>query len=435
MENIIQLITEAKQKRAKVVEDQRGILAKAREEKRSFNADEDAAYNKAETDFKTFDDEVRRLETLKEREERLAMDQHEQRGGGNSAPGDDEDGSNDEGESRANLLAETRYSRAFYKMCRSGFGGLTPDEKKWLRSGRAVDGEQRAQTTQTDSSGGYLVPTGFVKKVYGKMAYYGPMLDGNVVGGFTTSSGNPIEYPTDDDTSTVGELLTENSEGNAADLAFGVVVFNAYKYGSKPILVPYELLEDEDVGLENLITDRIAKRLGRIGNTHLTTGDNSGKPNGIVTSAGTGVTGSAAAAIAYNDMLALEHSVNISYRMGPKVCYMLNDNTVLKLKQLSLGSGDATPLWQPSTQAGTPDRINGYKYVINPYMANVGASAVSVLFGDMDAYQVRRVGGIRFKRLDERYAEKDQVAFLAFMRMDGEMMDATAIKKLTHPAS
>ena len=68
-------------------------------------------------------------------------------------------------------------------------------------------------------------------------------------------------------------------------------------------------------------------------------------------------------------------------------------------------------------------------------MAQIGASARSVVFGAFNRYIVRRVRELIIKRLVERYAESHQVGFIGFARFDGELLDANAIKALVHPAS
>jgi HK97 family phage major capsid protein len=45
-----------------------------------------------------------------------------------------------------------------------------------------------------------------------------------------------------------------------------------------------------------------------------------------------------------------------------------------------------------------------------------------MLGGRMSNYKIRRVGQIRLKRLVERFAESDQVGFIAYMSADGNML-------------
>ena len=54
-----------------------------------------------------------------------------------------------------------------------------------------------------------------------------------------------------------------------------------------------------------------------------------------------------------------------------------------------------------------------------------------MLFGDMKKYMVRLVSNHVVKRLDERFADYDQTAWLLFMRLDGRYAQTAAIKKMT----
>jgi HK97 family phage major capsid protein len=60
-------------------------------------------------------------------------------------------------------------------------------------------------------------------------------------------------------------------------------------------------------------------------------------------------------------------------------------------------------------------------------MATMTISAKSILFGDFSKYLIRDVRDFTLLRLDERYAEFLQVAFLAFMRSDGDLLNAGTV--------
>jgi HK97 family phage major capsid protein len=93
-------------------------------------------------------------------------------------------------------------------------------------------------------------------------------------------------------------------------------------------------------------------------------------------------------------------------------------------------------LWQAgSIQNGEPDRLEGFAYTINQSMANLAASSKSVLFGDFSKYIIRMAGGPVYLRLDERFADSLQVGFLAYQRVDGELLSSNAIKVITQAAS
>jgi HK97 family phage major capsid protein len=437
MSNIIQDIADAKQKRKKVHEDQRAITNTARKEQRALTADEETAYEKAESDFKIYDDEVRRLETLKEREERMALEQHEERGGGR-APGDDED-EIQESETRAQTKArqkeELRYEKAFRKYLRYGMEALEKEERATLRmrydAGKDGKGEIRAAQTVTTTGGGYAIPQGFAGRVEEIMKYFGPMVDGGVTGELRTTSGNNIPYPTLDGTGTKGRLLAINTAVTETALTFGKVDLDAYKFSSDLITVPYELLEDEDVNLEALLDNQLAERLGRIMNESFTTGTGSSQPNGVVTASALGKTTASATAFTRPEIIDLIHSIDKAYRMNPKSGLMMHDLIFAAIRKLALGSGDATPLYQISAIAGQSDKIEGLPVFINNDMSSAVTTGLKIMLcGDFSKFLVRKVNGVRMFRLTERYADNDQVGFFGFMRADSDLIAANSIKHM-----
>lgn len=435
MSNIIQALNEAKQKRAKVFNDQRALTENVRKESRAFNADEEAAYAKSEEDFNTYDAEVRRLEVELEREQRLALDQHAATGG--NATTDEEEAA--EGETRSQQKArekeELRYGKAFRKYLRFGMEYLDKEERQVLRqrfdAGKDGKGEIRAAQTVTTTGGGYAIPQGFAGRVEEIMKYYGPMVDGGVTGELRTTAGNNIPYPTLDGTGTSGRLLAINTAVTETALTFGKVDLDAFKFSSDLITVPYELLEDEDVNLEAILDHQLGERLGRIMNTYFTTGTGSSQPNGVVTASALGKTTASATAFTRPEIIDLIHSVDRAYRMGPKAGIMMHDLVLAAIRKLSLGSGDATPLYQASTRVGEPDTIEGHRIFINNDMESSIATAKKImLFGDFSKFLVRKVNGTRMFRLTERYADNDQVGFFGFMRADSDLIAANSIKHM-----
>jgi HK97 family phage major capsid protein len=232
--------------------------------------------------------------------------------------------------------------------------------------------------------------------------------------------------------------LAENTEVAAQDVTFGQVVLKAFKYSSKIVLVSMEILQDSFFDVGTILRDLLAERIGRITNTHFTTGTGSGQPQGVVTASGLGKTGASGqtTSIIQEDLIDLEHSVDPLYR--PNCRYMLADSSLKVIKKLK----DSTGRWlfQPNNEAGLAasnqrPTINGYPYEINQDVAAMTASAKSVLFGDFNRYVVRDVREFSLLRLEERYAEKGQVGFIAFTRSDGRAINAAALKHYINAAS
>lgn len=361
-------------------------------------------------------------------------------------------------------------NRTRKKMVSRGFQGLNTEEKRILalieREERAFEDalivkfdpdkmddetrsvfknmEKRAQTTQTTTTGGYFIPQGFIDQVIMYMKYISPFFEEfkptpsaaaqSLFDFRRTTSGNDVPWPSMDDTTNTGELLAENTTiGSATDLTISRIVLKAYKYSSKPILVPYELFEDSAIDIPALIGEAIGSRIGRVVNPHFTTGDNSSKPQGIITGATSGKVSAATTATTFPEILDLIHSVDPSYRKRPTCRFMLHDNILLYLKKLTVGAAttNARPLWAPGWDTASPPTIDGFQYTVNQDMASAMTTGSKIiLFGDMKSYAIRMVNDVRAYRLEERYRDLDQTGFVSFIRMDGRVKNTAALKYL-----
>lgn len=290
--------------------------------------------------------------------------------------------------------------------------------------------ESRALSAFSLGSGGVLVPDTLLRTLEINMLAFGGMRQ--VAETMTTAHGEDMTWPTADDTSNTGEQLGENTEvGDSTEPSFGGVVWGAYKFSSKPILVPYELIEDQEFGLPSVLGSMLGERLGRITNTKYTNGIGAGTPKGITVGASLGVTAASATTIAADEVFQLIHSVDPAYRMGAG--FMMNDAIVLALRLLKDGEGQY--LWQSGMREGTPDRLAGYPLTVNQDMAStIASTAKSMLFGQLSKYKIRRVNSIRMYRLEERYRDQDQDGFIAFVREDGNLLTAgtAPVKYLQH---
>jgi HK97 family phage major capsid protein len=72
-----------------------------------------------------------------------------------------------------------------------------------------------------------------------------------------------------------------------------------------------------------------------------------------------------------------------------------------------------------------PSTLLGYPVFTNNDMSTAQTNGTrAILFGALQKYLIRDVIGITLMRLDERYADFHQVAFLAFARADGNLLNA-----------
>jgi HK97 family phage major capsid protein len=332
--------------------------------------------------------------------------------------------------------AEAEYEDAFTQWTRWGQNGLNAEQRGLMQARvAAMPQEIRAQGTTT-TAGGYMIPQGFRDVLIETLKYYSGVRDN--VTTIQTSSGNLLPWPTMDDTSNVGAILSENTQATQQDLTVGQTQLGAYMYTSKIVLVSLQLLQDAIIDVNQLVPRKLGERLGRIQNQHFTTGTGSSQPTGIgyaPTTGATGTTGQTLTVI-YDDLITLIHSIDYAYRAraGDSAKWMMKDSTLAAVRRLKDTQGH--PLWNPTLQAGVPDNLLGYQVITNNDLPTMAASTKSILFGDFRAgYVIRDVLGIQAMRLEERYADYLQVGFLAFMRSDATVQDPSAFKAYVNSAS
>jgi len=303
------------------------------------------------------------------------------------------------------------------------------DQFHRLRNGY-LSNPRNALSSQGGAAGGFTYGESFVASLEKAMLAFGGMQQ--VAGVMRTSTAEPIRWPTSNDTGNSGRQIGESAAVAALDPTFAQKVWYAYKFTSDEILVPFELLRDNAVNLVGELPMMLGERLGRILNSKFTTGTGAGTPTGITVAAAAGVTAASATAIAFDELIDLEHSLDPSRRRMPGVGYMFHDAILKALRKLKDGEGRY--LWQAGANSGAPDTLNTFPYTINQDMASsIASAAITILFGQFSQYKIRMVNEVRLYRLVERHRENDQDAFLAFVEADGNLLDAgdNPVKKLT----
>lgn len=318
----------------------------------------------------------------------------------------------------------------FDKWARGGANALSAEEMTIIRN--TMSGNPSASPEQ----GGYTVPTTLAKNILEALKAFGGMR--LVADVFSTSSGEPMSYPTSDGTNEEGEIVGENQSADDEDAKFGTLGLPVYKFSSKVITVPWELLQDGAADIEGFINKRLTTRLGRVTNRMYTVGSGNGQPMGIVTAAKVGVTGAVSAlpAITYDNLVDLEHSVDPSYRANAN--WMFHDDMLQLIRKVKDDKGRPifAPGYEQGNPGGAPDRLLNRNITNNQQMAAPAPGATSIAFGDFSYYKIRDVMGVTlFRFADSAYTKKGQVGFLAWMRSGGNLIDVGgAVKTFKHGA-
>lgn len=324
---------------------------------------------------------------------------------------------------------EKRYQEAFDAYLRHGMSGLRDEQRNMLMSRQS---EIRAQSAGTNSAGGYTVPPGFLVRITETMKAFGGIM--NIAEVITTDTGQPLQWPTFDGTSQVGQILAENTAETALDMTFGTKTLGAYTYSSRFVQVSLQLLQDSAFDLDSWVPRQLGIRIGRAVSAHLATGTGTGQPEGLFTNATAGKTGTTGqtTSVIYDDLVDLIHSVDPAYRAGAR--FVMNDSSLKVIRKLK--DADNRPLWEPSLQIGVPDTLLGYPITVDQGVAVMAANAKSIGFGDVSqAYIVRQVTGGQVLRLAERFADALQVGFLGFLRLDAKPNDSAAFRVYANSAT
>lgn len=426
------MLKELLEKREKLVADARSALDEIKKNTDEARAAElEARHDTIMADFDKVEAQIAREQRMADAEKRLEERAAEERAKNRPNPGDGEARGQDDGD-------EMEYRQVFFRFLAGGGdpSNMSAEERAVLRAGHEQKAEFRAQTTTggAGAAGGYTVPVELANILIETMKAWGPMYDEDICTVMNTAAGNQINIPTVDDTAVTAEKHTEATpltDDGGKDVTFGQKRLDAYVFDTEFVRFSYELAQDSIFNMETLLGGLLGKRLGRIANHELTVGDGDGDPNGIVTASSLGKTAAAAAALTYDEIVDLVHSVDPAYRQSPKVRFMFNDLTLGALRKLKDGEGRY--IWtQGDVVNGVPGTILGYRYSINQAMANVAASQRSMLFGDLGAYFVRKVGSPVIGVLRERFWPDLGIAGL--IRFDGELGDTSAVKHLVHAA-
>ena len=274
----------------------------------------------------------------------------------------------------------------------------------------------------TDADGGYLVPLEFERQITSGLD------EANVIRSIakviTTHHDRKIPIAVGH---SVASWTAENAPFTESNPTFSQKQIDAFKL-TDLIRVSVELLQDAEFDLESYIVTEFARAFGVAEEQAFCVGTGTNQPTGIFTANGgtVGVTAAAANAITVDEIISLVYALKSPYRKNAK--FLMNDATVSLLRKLKDGNG--AYLWQPSVQAGQPDKLLGYDIYTSPYAPAVAAGAFAIAFGDFKNYWIGDRAGRTVQRLSELYATNGQVGFVATERVDGKVILPEGIQLL-----
>ncbi len=279
-----------------------------------------------------------------------------------------------------------------------------------------------------DANGGYLVPEEYDSRLIDVLNEENIMR--RVATRITTSGEHKINIAA---TKPAAAWIEEGGQLTFGDATFDQIIMDAHKL-HVAIKVTEELLYDAAFPLERYIITQFGKALANAEEEAFLNGTGVGQPLGLLATNGgaeVGVTAASATAITADEVINLVYSLKRPYRKNAK--FMMNDQTIALLRKLK--DGNQAFLWQPSMQAGEPDRLFGYEVLTSPNFPTVAAGKPAIAFGDFSYYNIGDRGTRSFAELKELFAGNGMVGFVAKERVDGKLVLPEAVKLLQMKAA
>ena len=380
-------IQELMEKRAKAWDEARNFLDSKRNESGLLSEEDGKAYDKMESEIVALGKEIDRLE----RQEKLNAEL---------------------GKPTSDPILNTPNAKT---------GRASDEYKNAMLTALRTNFKQVSNVLQegVDADGGYLVPVEYDRRLIDVLD------EENIVRKLatriTTSGEHRINVAA---TKPAAAWIEEGAALTWGDATFDQILMDAHKL-HVAVKVTEELLYDNAFGLENYLLTQFGKALANAEEDAFLNGDGTGKPTGIFNTTGGGqVAGTLSGAVKTDDVIDLVYALKRPYRKNAS--FIMNDKTLASLRKLKDNNG--AYLWQPSYQAGEPDKVLGYTVYTSAY-----APENAVAFGDFKYYNIGDRGSRSFKQLNELFAGNGMIGFVAKERVDGKLVlpEAVQIMKLS----
>jgi HK97 family phage major capsid protein len=278
-----------------------------------------------------------------------------------------------------------------------------------------------------DADGGYLVPEEWDRRLIDVLN------EENIMRGLatqiTTSGEHKINIAGAKPTAA---WIEEGGALQFTDAKFGQKILDAHKL-HVAVKVTEELLYDSMFDLASYITTQFGIAIANAEEDAFLNGDGNGKPTGIfdATNGGTVSKTLTGTKLGTDDVLDLVYALKRPYRK--KASFIMNDQTLAALRKLKDNNG--AYIWQPSYQAGEPDRLLGYAVHTSAYAPELAADKPVMAFGDFSYYNIGDRGTRSMQELRELFAGNGMIGYVAKERVDGLLVLPEAVQIMKAGAS
>lgn len=324
------------------------------------------------------------------------------------------------------------YKAAFATYMREGKDGLSPDEVKTLSVG-------------SDPDGGYWVTPDVTGRIVKKVYETSPVRQYASAQTITTDALEGIEDTGEAGAGYAGE---QAQSGDTTTPQIGKWSIPVHWIDTEP-KTTQQLIDDAAVDVEGWLSGKVADKFARFENAEFVAGASSrirGFALGYTQAAdtGSGVTWGQIGYLATGvdgDFAASDKGDKIYDLIGLlKNAYLSNAAfftrraVITKIRQFKVAGTGTAYLWEPSFQAGQPERIAGYPVARMEDFPALASKSFSMAFGDLAAaYQIVDRQGINVLR--DPYTSKPYIKFYTRKRVGGGVVNFEALKLMKFATS
>jgi HK97 family phage major capsid protein len=389
-------------KRAKVWNSAKEFLDAHRTEKGTLEPADDATYDQMEKDITDLTKEINRMQKMEELDKEL------------SKPVNSPLMTNPRVISDVPEEKTGRASAQYHK-----------DVMNYIRSKCKV--VTNVLQEQVDADGGFLVPEEWDSRLI--QALEDENIFRTLATTITTSGDHKINIA---GTKPAAAWIEEGQELTFGDAKFDQKILDAHKL-HVAVKITEELLYDNAFNLEGYLTTQFGKALGNAEEDAFLNGDGTGKPTGIfnATNGGKVAVTADSVKITGDNIMDLIYALGRAYRKNAS--FILNDHTLATVRKLKDNNG--AYLWQPSYQAGEPDKLLGYSIHTSAYAPVLEIGKPGIAFGDFSYYNIGDRGTRSFQELRELFAGNGMIGYVAKERVDGKLILPEAVQILNVKAA
>jgi len=270
--------------------------------------------------------------------------------------------------------------------------------------------------SSSDALGGYTVPEDFRLPVLDLPPEPPRLLDRVTVVPCPTGEitmPKSVQSDSDEFGGMTGQWISEAGEKPKTDTNFEQVKIAAHEYAMHT-QISHRLLSRSAIGMEQWITTKGRQVCLDALDTAIATGDGSGKPLGMLQTAGIRtVARDTAGAVTWEDLIDLKYALRPNHRAGG--VFIAEDGVIQSLEKQK--DNDGRPLFSASTANGVYDRLVGYPYISTTRLPSIGTEG-DVMFANLSDYYLAMEEDIVVKRSDD-FAFTNNVATIAIFFVAG----------------